>query len=133
MIYSTFTKVNRLIVLSFENEKDRTSFSKYYGPSIKIKDFNMLIDRKAFFDIPIENKEEAYEQVIEMSRNNNYTTGNLLDYAYFSKHYKLIELEDSDLKQQINFIGKLKKKKVQQYSLFLRKNKKPLLISHKIL
>ena len=44
-----------------------------------------------------------------MSRNNNYTTGNLLDYAYFSKHYKLIELEDSDLKQQINFIGKLKK------------------------
>ena len=50
-----------------------------------------------------------------MSKNNNYITGNLLDYDYFSKHYKLIaidlikqiELENPDLKQQINFIGKL--------------------------
>ena len=50
-----------------------------------------------------------------MSKNNDYTTGNLLDYDYFSNHYKLvaidlnkqIELENSDLKQQMNFIGKL--------------------------
>ena len=50
-----------------------------------------------------------------MSKNNEYTTGNLLDYEYFKDHYKLIvidlskqiELENSDLKQQINFIGKL--------------------------
>ena len=50
-----------------------------------------------------------------MIKNNNYTTGNLLDYDYFSKHYKLIaialrkwiELENPDLKQQINLIGKL--------------------------
>ena len=52
-----------------------------------------------------------------MERNNDYMTGNLLDYEYFSKHYKLIaidlrkqiELENSDLKQQINFIGRLKR------------------------
>ena len=50
-----------------------------------------------------------------MSKNNDHTTGNLLDYEYFSKYYKLIaidlskqiELENPNLKQQINFIGKL--------------------------
>ena len=65
--------------------------------------------------MPIKNDEETYKQVIEMGRNNDYTTGNLLDYEYFSKHYKLIaidlskqiELENPDLKQQINFIGRL--------------------------
>ena len=105
-IDSTFTKVNRLFVLSFENENDRTSFSKYYVPNVQIKDFNVLIDGKSFFDMPIKNGEETYEQIIEMGRNNDYTTGNLLDYEYFSKHYKLIaidlskqiELENPDLK-----------------------------------
>ena len=65
--------------------------------------------------MPVKNKEEAYEKIIEISKNNDYTTGNLLDYEYFSKHYKLIaidlskqiELENRNLKQQINFIGKL--------------------------
>ena len=40
LIDPTFTKVNRLFVLPFENENDRTSFSKYYVPNIQIKDFN---------------------------------------------------------------------------------------------
>ena len=104
-----------MFVVSFENENDRTSFSKYYVPNVQIKDFNVLIDGKSFFDMPIKNEEETYEQIIEMGRNNDYTTGNLLDYEYFSKHYKLIaidlskqiELENPDLKQQINFIGRL--------------------------
>ena len=77
----------------------------------------MLIDGKSFFDAPIKNKEEAYEQIVEISRNNDYITGNLLDYEYFSKHYKVIaidlskqiELENPDLKQQINFIGSLER------------------------
>ena len=119
LIDPTFTKVNRLFVLSFENEDDRRSFSKYYVPNVQIKDFNVLIDGKSFFDMPIKNGEETYEQIIEMGRNNDYTTGNLLDYEYFSKHYKLIaidlsklkfkqiELENPDLKQQINFIARL--------------------------
>ena len=58
---------------------------------------------------------EAYEKIISIYKNNNYTTGNLLDYEYLSKHYKLIaidlskqiELENPHLRQQINFIGKL--------------------------
>ena len=117
LIDPTFTKVNRLFVLSFKNENDRTSFSKYYVPNVQVKDFNVLINGKSFFDIPTKNGEETYKQIIEMRRNNNYTTGNLLDYEYFSKHYKLIaidlskqiELENSDLKQQINFIGRLER------------------------
>ena len=71
--------------------------------------------------MPIKNDEETYEQIIEMGRNNDYTTGNLLDYEYFSKHYKLIaidlskqiELENPDLKQQINFIESLKEMEEQ--------------------
>ena len=55
LINSTFTKVNRLFVLSFENEDNRKSFLKYYVPNVQIKDFNVLIDRKRFFDMPIKN------------------------------------------------------------------------------
>ena len=112
LIDPTFnTKANRLFVLSFENENNRKSFSKYYVPNVQIKDFNVLIDEKSFFDIPINNGEETYEQIIEMGGNNNYTTGNLLDYEYFTKHYKLIAIDLSkqiDLKQQTDFIGRLK-------------------------
>ena len=74
-----------------------------------------MIDGKQFFEIPVKNKEDAYETIIEMSRNNDYTASNLLDYEYFKDHYQLIEidfskqieLENPDLKQQINFIGRL--------------------------
>ena len=105
LIDPTFTNVNRLFVLTFESEDDRTSLSKYYVPKVEIKDFNVLIDGKPFFEIPVKNKGEAYEVIIEMSKNNNYTTGNLLDYQYFKDHYKLIatdlskqvELENPDL------------------------------------
>ena len=66
----------------------------------------------------MKNKEETYETIIEMSKNNDYTTGNLLDYEYFSKHYKLIaidlsekiELQNTGIKHQINFIGRLEQK-----------------------
>ena len=86
LIDPTFTNVTRLFVLTFENEDDRTSFSKYYLPKVEIKDFNGLIDGKTFFEIPVKNKEEAYEAIIEMSKTNDYTTGNLVDYEYFKYH-----------------------------------------------
>ena len=120
LIDPAFTNVNRLFVLSFQRiagenntTKDyRDSFSHYYVPNVRIKDFNVLIDGKSFFDLPVKNEEEAYEKIIEMSNNNDYTTGNLLDFAYFKKHYKLIAIDlskQTKLKdpQQINFIGKL--------------------------
>ena len=92
LINPTFTDVNRLLVLTFENEDDRTSFSKYYLPKVEIKYFNVLIDGKPFFEIPVKNKEQAYEAIIEMSKNNDCTTGNLLDYEYFKDHCKLIAI-----------------------------------------
>ena len=81
-----------------------------------VKDFNVIIDKLAFFDLPIKTEEEAYEKIIDISRNDEYTTANLLDYDYFKKYYKLIAIdlskqqvlqENEDLIQQINFIGKL--------------------------
>ena len=59
LIDSTFTKVNRWFVLLFENENDRTIISKYYVPNVQIEDFNVLIDGKSFFDMPIKNGEET--------------------------------------------------------------------------
>ena len=48
-----------------------------------VKDYIVIIDKLAFFDLPIKTEEEAYEKIIDICRNNEYTTGNLLDYDYF--------------------------------------------------
>ena len=111
----TFTKVNRLFVSSFKRNDEgdhRDSFSHQYVPNHKIKDFNVLIGGKSFFDLPVKNEQEAYKKIIQMSRNNDYTTGNLLDYAYFKENYRLIAIDlskQTNLKdpKQINFIEKL--------------------------
>ena len=115
LIDPTFTNVNRLFVLAYRTANDRKSFSQFYLPNVMVKDNNVIIDKLAFFDLPIKTK-EAYEKIIDISRNNEYTKGNLLDYDYFKKHYKLIAIdlikqqilqENEDLIQQINFIGRL--------------------------
>ena len=80
--------------------------------------------------MPIKNEEETYEQIIEMVRNNDYTIGNLLDYKYFLEHVKLIaidlnkqiELENPDLKQQINFIGRLERNEGVKTFLIIEKS-----------
>ena len=123
LIDPTFNKINRLFFLSFENEEDRTCFSKYYRPKIEIKDFNVLVEGKSFFDVPVKNKEKASEKIIEIGKNNVHTTGNLLNYEYFSKHHKVIaidlskqiELENPNLKQQIIFIGKLEEDRATMF------------------
>ena len=63
--------------------------------------------------MPVKN-EEAYEKIIEISNNNDYTTGNLVDFGYFKENYQLIAInlsKPTKLKdpQQINFIGKIEK------------------------
>ena len=116
LIDPTFTNVNRVFVLAYQNADDRQSFSQFYLPKVLVKDFIVIIDKLAFFDLPIKTEEEAYEKIIDICRNNEYTTGNLLDYDYFKKHYKLIAIdlskqqvlqENEHLIQQINFIGRL--------------------------
>ena len=89
----------------------------------------MLIDGKPFFEILVKNKEEPYEQIIETSKNNDYSTGNLLDYEYFKDHYKLIaidlskqiELENPDLKQKINFIRRLQENNATMFFIIEKK------------
>ena len=82
--------------------------------------------------MPVKNKEEEYEKIMSISENNDYTTDNLLDLEYFSKHYKLIainlskqiELENPDLRQQNNFIGKLEDDKATMFFIIeiIRRN-----------
>ena len=118
LVDPTFTNVNKLFVLAYQvdDNKNRKSFTQYYVPKVMIKYFNVIIDKLAFFDLPIKTEEEAYENIIDISRNNEYTTGNLLDYDYFKKYYKLTAIdlskqqvlqENEDLIQQTNFIGRL--------------------------
>ena len=57
-----------------------------------------MINNKSFFDIIIKDKEKLHEKIIEMRRNTDYTTWNLLDYQYFSEHYKLIDIDLSKQK-----------------------------------
>ena len=84
---------------------------------VPVNDFSASIDNKPFFDQPLKSKKEAYQKLIEMSKNitlqmSNYTTGNLLDYLHHQKYYKLIGIDLSrqisrNTSQQINFVGKL--------------------------
>ena len=105
-----------MFVLAYQNADDRQSFSQFYLPKVIVKYYNVIIRKLAFFDLPIKTEEEAYEKIIDINRNNEYTTDNLLDYNYFKKYYKLIAIdlskqqvfqENEDLIQQINFIGRL--------------------------
>ena len=77
MIDPTFRNINRLFVLSFKNDGDdpeRNYFDKYYMVLDEIKNFNALIDNKPFFSSTCEKYTEAYEKLVDMSRNNDHTT-----------------------------------------------------------
>ena len=95
LINPRFQGVNRLFVLSFENEDDRTSHSTYYLPKVETKDYNVVIDGRNFFDQPIDNMAKTYENIrkIPIGKGDGYTTGCLLDYIYFKENYKMIAID----------------------------------------
>ena len=96
LIDPTFTNVNRLFVLSFTRTNagdNRDSFSYYYVPNVEMKVFNVLIDGKGFFDWPVKNGEEAYEKIIEMRNNSDYTTDNLLEFGYLKGKLQIITID----------------------------------------
>ena len=118
LINPSFQGVNRLFVLSFENENDRISHSTYYLPKVEIKDYNVMIDGRNFFDQPINNMNKTYENIrkITTSKGDDYTIGCLLHYCYFKENYKLIAIDlskqqalhaDPRAIQQINFTANL--------------------------
>ena len=118
LINPSFQGVNRLFVLSFKNENDRTSHSTYYLPKVEIKDCNVMIDGRNFFDQPINSMSKTYENIrkIATSKGDDYTTGCLLVYPYSKENCKMIAIDlsrqnelDADLRatQQINFTANL--------------------------
>ena len=104
LIESSFQGVNRILVLAFENEDQRTSNKGYYLPNVEIKDYFVMIDGKNFFDQPVKNNKVTYESIrqIATGQGDDYTSGCLLDYIYFKNYYKMIAI---DLSKQRQFKG----------------------------
>ena len=81
-------------------------------PLIEVKDFNALIDKRQFFDVPIKSKQGAYEKPLEISRNDDYTTETLIDFSQHQNYYKLIGIDllrqrNTSILQQINLMRKI--------------------------
>ena len=117
LIESRFQGVNRHFVLAFENDDQRTSSKGYYIPNVEIKDNNIMIDGKNFFDQPVKNDKVTYDNIRKtaIGPEDGYTTICLLE-TYFRKFYKMIVADlskqqalDADPKaiQQINFKANL--------------------------
>ena len=104
-----------MFALLFKNGDDaltRNSFDEYDMLWLDIKDSNASIENKAFFDQQLKNKQKLYEKLIKMSRNNNFTTGKLLDYLYHQNYYKHIGIDlarqtNTSIAEKNNLAGKL--------------------------
>ena len=117
LVEPSFQGINRLFVLAFGNDNDRTSDEEYYLPTIEIKDYNIVINGENFFDQPIKSNKITYDNIrkIATDQRDDYTTGCLLDYPYFKDTYKMIAVDlskqqalDADPRiQQINFTANL--------------------------
>ena len=118
---------------------------KYFLPRGEIKNYNVLIDGRNFYDQPINDLIKQYDQVRKVSTGHvdDYTTGSLLDYAYFKDNYKLIEVDVSKQKaldadptraiQQIVFqgvVGGDDNTKIRLYTI-LKQSKETLLEYYK--
>ena len=92
MVEPSFQRVNRLFLLAFENDTQRTSHSEYYLPNLEIKNYNVMINGETFFDQPVKDNIVTYENIrkIATGKRDDYTTGCLLDYSNFKDSYKMI-------------------------------------------
>ena len=114
LVKPSFQGVNRLFVLAFENDTQRTSHSGYYLNHVMF----IMINGENYFDQPIKNNKVAYENIRKLAtgQRDDYTTGCLLDYPYFKDTYKMIATDlskqqalnaDPRANQQINFRANL--------------------------
>ena len=81
---------------------------------VEIKYVNVLTDNESSFYQHMKNKQEAYENPLEMSKNDDYTTKNLLDYLYYQTYYKFTDRDlsrqtNKSISQKTNFTEKLEK------------------------
>ena len=101
----SFQGVNRLFVMAYDNvnanRSTRDGRTRYYLPTIDINKYNVIIDGRNFYDNPIESDIEKYRELknIMIGKGEDYTTGSLLDYNYFKKHYKLVAVDLSKQKE----------------------------------
>ena len=118
LINPSFQGVNILFLLLFEKNGDRTSYPRYYIPLVEIKNYNVMMNWRNFFDKPIKNDLITYDNIrkIATGQGDDYTRGCLLDYPYFKNYYKMIAKDlskqqalDADSKaiQQICFTANL--------------------------
>ena len=100
----SFQGVNRLFVMAY-NRVDglptRNGQRKYYLPRISLSKYNVIIDGRNFYDNPIESDIGKYRELkkVIIGKGEDYTTGSLLDYNYFDKHYKLVAVDLSKQKE----------------------------------
>ena len=99
----SFQGVNRLFTMAYNSENGqptRNGQQKYYLPRIDLKEYNVIIDGRNFYYNPIENNIEKYRELkkVMIGKGEDYTTGSLLDFNYFDKHYKLIAVDLSKQK-----------------------------------
>ena len=100
----SFQGVNRLFVMAYSRVDDqptRNGQQKYYLPRIDLNKYNVFIDGRHFYDDPIEIDIEKYRELkkVMIGKGEDYTTGSLLDYNYFDKHYKLVAVNLSKQKE----------------------------------
>ena len=138
LVEPSFQEINRLFVLAFEGDAQRTSHSGYYLPNVEIKDYNIMINGKNFFDQPIKNNKVTYENIrkIATGQGDDYTTGCSLDYSYFMDTYKMIAVDlskqqalDADPRaiQQTNFAANLDKAGNKRVDFILEEAKETIL------
>ena len=74
---------------------------KYYLPRIDLNKCNFIIDGRNFYDNPIKSNIEKYRELknVMIGKGEDYTTGSLLDYDHFKKHYKLVAVDLSKQKE----------------------------------
>ena len=100
----SFQGVNRLFVMAYNRANDqptRNGQQKYYVPIIDLGKYNVIIDGRNFYDNPIESDIEKYRKLtkVMIGKGEDYTTGSLLDFNYFDKHYKLVVVDLSKQKE----------------------------------
>ena len=100
----SFQGVNRLFVMAYNRANDRPTRNgqqKYYLPRIDLEKYNVIIDGRNFYDNPIESDIEKYRELkkVMIGKGEDYTTGSLLDFNYFDKHYKLVAVDLSKQKE----------------------------------
>ena len=94
LLDSSWQGVNRLFVLAYNNKENDNgkvsidSYKKYFLPRVKIENYNIEIDGRNFYDQPINDSIKQYDEIRKIStgQGDDYTTGCLLDIAYFEKN-----------------------------------------------